>query len=59
MVDDRFYTAGVVGSSPTVPTKNFGGSDLISFGVVVQLVRTLACHARGRGFESRQLRFTK
>ena len=25
-------------------------------GVVVQLVRTLACHARGRGFESRRLR---
>ena len=27
-----------------------------SVGVVVQLVRTLACHARGRGFESRQPR---
>ena len=26
-------------------------------GAVVQLVRTLACHARGRGFESRRLRF--
>ena len=23
-----------------------------TFGLVVQLVRTLACHARGRGFES-------
>ena len=23
-----------------------------AFGLVVQLVRTLACHARGRGFES-------
>ena len=31
----------VVGSTPT------GG-----VGVVVQLVRTIACHARGRGFES-------
>ena len=26
------------------------------FGFVVQLVRTLACHARGHGFESRQSR---
>ena len=32
----------VIGSSPIVPT---------TFGPVVQLVRTLACHARGRGFE--------
>ena len=24
----------------------------ISYGLVVQMVRTLACHARGRGFES-------
>ncbi len=35
------YTQGVTGSSPVVPTN----------GPVVQLVRTLACHARGRGFE--------
>lgn len=27
--------------------------NLIFFGAVVQLVRILACHARGRGFESR------
>lgn len=26
-------------------------------GVVVQLVRIRACHARGRGFESRPFRF--
>ena len=28
-------------------------------GVVVQLVRTLACHARGRGFEPRRPRHEK
>ena len=39
------YKHGVTGSSPVVPT--------ISRlqGRVVQLVRTLACHARGRRFE--------
>ena len=36
------YKQGVTGSSPVVPTTD---------GLVVQLVRTLACHARGRGFE--------
>ena len=36
------YKQGVTGSSPVVPTSN---------GPVVQLVRTLACHARGRRFE--------
>ena len=36
------YKQGVIGSSPIVPTK---------CGPVVQLVRTLACHARGRRFE--------
>ena len=36
------YKQGVTGSSPVVPT---------TFGPVVQLVRTLACHARGRRFE--------
>ena len=35
------YKQGVTGSSPVVPTN----------GPVVQLVRTLACHARGRQFE--------
>ena len=38
------YKHGVIGSSPIVPT--------IHHGPVVQLVRTLACHARGQGFES-------
>ena len=37
------YKQGVIGSSPVVPT---------IYGPVVQLVRTLACHARGQGFES-------
>ena len=37
------YKQGVTGSSPVVPT---------IYGPVVQLVRTLACHARGRGFDS-------
>ena len=37
------YKQRVTGSSPVVPT---------IYGLVVQLVRTLACHARGRGFES-------
>ena len=36
------YKQRVTGSSPVVPTNR---------GPVVQLVRTLACHARGRGFE--------
>ena len=35
------YKQRVIGSSPIVSTN----------GPVVQLVRTLACHARGRGFE--------
>ena len=37
------YKQRVTGSSPVVPTR---------YGPVVQLVRTLACHARGQGFES-------
>ena len=37
------YKQRVIGSSPIVPTIH---------GPVVQLVRTLACHARGQGFES-------
>ena len=38
------YKQDVTGSSPVTPT--------IKYGPVVQLVRTLACHARGRGFEA-------
>ena len=36
------YKQRVIGSSPIVPT---------TYGPVVQLVRTLACHARGRRFD--------
>ena len=38
------YKQRVSGSIPDAPTKK-------EYGPVVQLVRTLACHARGRGFE--------
>ena len=40
------YKQRVRGSSPLAPTTRKG-----KCGSVVQLVRTLACHARGRGFE--------
>ena len=43
LVEHLVYTERVIGSSPLPPT---------IYGGVVQLVRTLACHARGRGFES-------
>ena len=45
------YKQRVIGSSPIVST-TFQGESLDSYGLVVQLVRTLACHARGRGFDS-------
>ena len=38
------YKQGVTGSSPVATT-------IYIYGPVVQLVRTLACHARGRRFE--------
>ncbi len=43
------YKQRVTGSIPVVSTneESYGSSS----GLVVQLVRTLACHARGRGFE--------
>ena len=46
MVEHLVYTEGVKGSSPLLPTKR------IKSGGVAQLVRAIACHAIGRGFES-------
>ncbi len=52
VVEHRPYTPAVTGSNPVPPTT----SAIQHCGVVVQLVRTLACHARGREFESRRPR---
>ena len=48
------YKQRVIGSSPIVSSAKEG---FFANGPVVQLVRTLACHARGQGFESPSGRF--
>ena len=47
------YKQRVTGSSPVLSTKAWGRKtpSLKLLGLVAQLVRALACHARGRGFE--------
>ena len=54
------YKERVGGSIPSAPTSIAGTQRRLYHdrlrGVVVQLVRMLACHAGGRGFESRPLR---
>ena len=46
------YKQEVIGSSPIAPTISKKLIDyFFVYGLVVQLVRTLACHARGRRFE--------
>ena len=50
------YKQRVIGSSPVVPTSKRWGNEGARpssppNGPVAQLVRALACHARGRGFD--------
>ncbi len=51
MGEHRPYKPRVTGSSPVPPT-----NVIYICGAVVKLVITLACHARGREFESRRPR---
>ena len=57
------YKQRVTGSSPVLSTKAWSrkAPSLIFklYGLVAQLVRALACHARGRGFEPHPSRHYK
>ena len=54
MVEHNLAKVGVASSSLV-----FRSKDKANNGAVVQLVRILACHARGRGFEPRPHRQNK
>ena len=58
IINGREYLVKVLNSSDTVDFSGLGRLHQrhANCGGVAQLVRALACHARGRGFESRHSR---
>ncbi len=52
LVEQRSPKPRAEGSSPSAPARLKGGKPQNISGAVVQLVRTPACHAGGRGFKS-------